>query len=75
MKPDTKNPLWTFTSSATGYMLFRDGKPQGGAGTLGTASRTADGRRKHWRNVQKDRVMHAETARRMCERNNADEQS
>lgn len=63
--------VWTYTSTATGYMLYKNGVPQGGAGTLGTVSHTSDGRRKHWRNVQKDREMFAAQAKAQCDRNNA----
>lgn len=70
-----RSPVWTYTSSATGYKLYKNGVPQGGASTLGTATRTADGRRKHWRNVRKDIAEHAETARRLCDINNAREDS
>ena len=64
---------WTYTSSSCGYMLYRDGVPQGGAGTLGTATHTADGRRRHWSHVKADIKMHAESAKRQCDVNNAKE--
>jgi hypothetical protein len=59
-------PAFTFTSDSCGYMLYFNGNPIGGARTLGTATRTSSGTKRHWRNIAKDRVMHAETARREC---------
>lgn len=51
-------------------MIYFDGIPQYGTRSLGTATRTAYGRTKHWRNVQKDIAIHKETAARECERRN-----
>ena len=62
---------WTYTSNSCGYMLYLDGKPQGGAGTLGSRTHTSDGRRRHWTHIKADIKMHADTARRMCEERNA----
>ncbi len=62
---------WTFTSDSCGYMLYFDGKPQGGARTLGTATHTSDGRLRHWRHRRADAKANAETARRECEQRNA----
>lgn len=64
---------WTFTSDSCGYMLYRNGIPQGGARSLGTASHTSDGRVRHWKHRRADVKMHAETAQRECDRRNAQE--
>ena len=64
---------WTYTSDSCGYMLYRDSVPQGGARTLGTATHTADGRRRHWRHRTADSKMFAESAKRQCDVNNAKE--
>lgn len=64
-------PVWTYTSNATGYMLFKDGIPQFGASTLGTATHTADGKRKAWQNIRADIKENAETAKRRCDDLNA----
>ncbi len=61
---------WTFTSNSLGYLLYKDGKPQGGACTLGPATHTADGRRRHWRHVRADRLMFQEEAKRICDQRN-----
>jgi hypothetical protein len=68
---NTKPQPWTYTSDSCGYMLFHDGKPQGGARTLGTATHTSDGRRRHWRHVKADREENAKTAKRICDERNA----
>ena len=47
-------PKWTFTSDSCGYMLFKDGLPQGGARTMGTRTHTEDGRRRHWKHIKAD---------------------
>ena len=64
------SPKWTYASDACGYMLFKDGVAQGGARTLGTATHTSDGRRRHYKAVVKDRAMHRETAQRICTERN-----
>lgn len=61
---------WTFTSDSCGYMLYHDGKPMGGAGTLGTASHTRDGRVRHGKHRRADAKMYRETAQRECDRRN-----
>ncbi len=63
---------WTYTSDSCGYMLYCDGAPQGGARTMGTATRTSDGRVRHWKHRRADIKENAETARRQCEINNAE---
>lgn len=63
--------LWTFTSNSCGYMLFCDGKPQGGAGTAGTATHTSDGRVRHWKHRRADAAMYREQAARICAARNA----
>jgi hypothetical protein len=65
---------WTFTSDSCGYMLYRDGVPQGGARTLGTATHTSDGRVRHWKHRRADIKMHHETAERICRERNAQEE-
>jgi hypothetical protein len=62
---------WTFTSDSCGYMLFLDGKPQGGAGTRGTASHTIDGRVRHWKHRRADAAEYHDTAARICRERNA----
>ena len=62
--------MWTFTSDSCGYMLFKDGVPQGGVGTMGTATHTADGRRRHWKHIKADRKENFEQAKRICDENN-----
>lgn len=57
------SPKWTYTSDSCGYMLFKDGVAQGGARTLGTATHTSWGKRRHPANIKKDREMHAATAK------------
>lgn len=64
---------WTFTSNSTGYMLYKDGVPMGGARTLGTATHTTDGRIRHWRNKRADIKMFADQGRTECARRNAAE--
>lgn len=59
--------MWTFTSDSCGYMLFRDGVCKGGARTMGTATHTSDGKRRHWKHVKADRKQHRETAKRICD--------
>ncbi len=56
---------WTFTADCKGYMLYRDGVPQGGAGVLE--------RPRHWRHQRANRVMFAEQARRECQQRNSQE--
>jgi hypothetical protein len=68
----TATERWTYESDSCGYMLYFDGKPQGGARTLGTATHTSDGRVRHWKHRLADLKMHAETASRECERRNAE---
>lgn len=54
---------WTFKSSATGYMLYKNGIAQQGAGT------TAGGyskRRRPWQHVRADAKMFRESAARQC---------
>lgn len=63
--------MWTFTSDSCGYMLYLDGKPQGGARTNGTATHTADGRVRHWKHRRADIKMHRDTAKRICDERNA----
>lgn len=65
--------IWTFKSDSLGYMLFKDGEPQGGARSLGSYSHTSDGRVRHWKHRRADAKMHAETAQRECDRRNSDE--
>lgn len=62
---------WTFTSDSCGYILYLDGKPQGGAGTLGTATHTEDGRRRAWQHVRADLKMFHDEAQSICNRRNA----
>lgn len=62
---------WTFTSNSCGYMLYLDGKPQGGVRTLGTATNTSDGRRRSRQNRKADMAMFREDAQRECDRRNA----
>ena len=62
---------WTYTYDSCGYMLFCDGKPQGGARTLGTATHTSDGRRRAWQHRRADLKANGETAKRECEKRNA----
>ncbi len=61
---------WTFTSDSCGYMLYYKGVPQGGVGTLGTATHTSDGRRRHWRHIAADRREHYDSAKRICDQRN-----
>lgn len=61
---------WTYTSDSLGYMLFLDGKPQGGARSMGTYTTTYDGRRRSWQARRADAKMHAETAARICAERN-----
>ena len=62
---------WTFTSDSCGYMLYLDGKPHGGARSMGTATHTEDGRRRSWQARQADARDNYETAKRECARRNA----
>lgn len=59
--------IFTWQADSCGWTVYCNGKALGGARTLGTATRTADGRPKHWRNREKDIAMHRDTARRTCE--------
>ena len=63
--------LWTYRSDSCGYMLYFDGKPVRGARTNGTATHTSDGRRRHWKHVRADALMHSEQAATQCARLNA----
>ena len=62
---------WTFTSDSCGYMLFKDGVAQRGGRTLGTATHTADGIRRHYKNRIADIKMYRESAQRQCDIENA----
>lgn len=73
MKTTTTEKPWTFTSDSCGYMLYRNGVPQRGARTQGTASHTSDGRVRHWKHRKADAAMYAEQARRQCEELNSAE--
>ncbi|MFK4706012.1 hypothetical protein ABIC83_002851 [Roseateles asaccharophilus] len=66
-----QKPAWTFTSNSCGYMLFKNGEPQGGAGTLGTATHTRDGRARHWKHRRADSGMFKAAGQRECDRRNA----
>lgn len=66
---------WTFTSNSCGYMLYKNGEPQGGVGTMGTATHTSDGRRRSWQARKADVNMYAETAQRLCKKNNQKSQA
>lgn len=59
-------PVFTYESNSCGYMIKCDGKPLGGARTLGTRTRTSWGSRRSWQAVRADIAMHGETARRLC---------
>lgn len=61
---------WTYTSGSCGYTLFNDGVSQGGAKTLGSATHTSAGKRKHPKTVAADRAMHRATAQRLCDERN-----
>ena len=61
---------WTFTSDSCGYMLYLDGKPQGGARTLGTATHTSDGRRRAWQHIRADIKMFHDEAQNICAQRN-----
>jgi hypothetical protein len=61
--------MWTFTSDSTGYMLFLNGKPMGGAGTLKT--QTYNPRRRAWQHIRADAKMYREQAARICLERNA----
>lgn len=61
------SPKWTYTSDSCGYTLFKDGVSQGGARTMGTATHTADGKRRSQQAIKADRKMFAESARRQCD--------
>lgn len=58
--------VFTFESDSCGYMIKCDGKPIGGARSLGTATHTRGGMVRHWKHRQADRKMHFETAQRTC---------
>lgn len=62
---------WTFKSDSCGYMLYYNGQPQGGARTMGSATHTSDGRRRHWKHRQSDTKMHHDTAKRICDDRNS----
>lgn len=64
--------MWTFESNAQGYMLFQNGEPVGGAGTLGTATHASNGKRRHWRHVRANAKMFREEAERECVRRNTE---
>jgi len=67
------NEVWTFTSDSCGYVLLKDGAPQGGVGTLGTASHTGDGRVRAWQHRRADAKMYREAAKRECDKRNSKE--
>lgn len=71
MSSERTTGLWTFTSDSCGYTLYLDGKPQGGARTMGTGTRTSDGRRRHWAHRRADVKMYREQAERHCAQRNA----
>lgn len=50
--------------------VSQDGKAQGGVRTLGTATRTRDGRRRAWQHVRADREMYRAQAERQCQLHN-----
>jgi hypothetical protein len=52
-------------------MLFKDGISQGGGGTLGTATHTSGGIRRHYKNRIADSKMYRESAQRQCDIENA----
>lgn len=60
--PELK-PRWTFTANSQGYMIYFDGKPQGGAGTM---------EKPKGRAARKCAEGHADTALGICRRNNAE---
>ena len=62
--------MWTFTSDSCGYMLYKDGVAQGGAGTRGSATHTSDGRRRHPKHRIADTKMYRATAQRLCDERN-----
>lgn len=64
--------MWTYTADSLGYMLYKDGKPVRGARSMGSYSRTRDGRVRHWKHQIADAKMHKETAERECARLNAE---
>jgi hypothetical protein len=53
-------------------MLYFNGKPLGGAGTMGTATHTTDGRRRYWAHIQADAKENAAIAKRRCTQLNAE---
>jgi hypothetical protein len=65
------SPKWTYTSDSCGYMLFKDGVAQSGARTLGTATHTSDGRRRHHKHRAADAAIYRATAHRLCAIENA----
>lgn len=62
--------MWTYTSNSCGYMLYKDGKPMGGAGTNSTPTHTKDGRIRHWQHRRADAKMFAEIGQRECDKRN-----
>ncbi len=65
-------PIWTFTSDSKGYMLFKDGVPQGGAGTMGSETHLANGKRRPWQHRRADVKMFHDTAKRQCDAKNSE---
>lgn len=61
---------WSFKSDSCGYMLYKDGVPQGGARTLGTSTHTSDGRLRSPKAISADRKMYAERAKQICDERN-----
>lgn len=71
MSHKRKTESWTFTSDSCGYTLYLDGKPQGGARTMGTATHTSHGRRRYWGHIRADVKMFREQAERVCAERNS----
>ena len=67
--------IWTYTSDSCGYMLFRNGIPQGGARILGTATHTSEGKIRHWKHRRADIKENAEIAQLLCNQKNAMERN
>jgi hypothetical protein len=59
---------WTYTSNSTGYMLFKDGVPQGGAGTIDNDHAK---RKRNWQHIRADVRIFAEAAKRECDKRNS----
>ncbi len=58
----------TYTSDSRGYMLFKDGQPIGGAGTI---ARAWEKKKRHWRHVRADVKMFSEAGKREAAKLNA----